>query len=100
MASFPVAHCEVATILLLRCDWLHCDAGFKCTHEMTQLLAPGGDRGSPSFRLFQDLVVRAFLAVRYRTRVHLVTDFTAQGALCMLDQLLKTVCHSLLAVTI
>jgi hypothetical protein len=39
-------------------------AGFKCTHEMTQILAPGGDRGSPSFRLFQDLVIRAYLAVR------------------------------------
>ena len=41
-------------------------AGFKCTHEMTQILAPGGDRGSPSFRMFQDLVIRGYLAVRVR----------------------------------
>ncbi len=67
---------------------------------MTQLLAPDGDRGSASFRLFQDLVIRAYLAVRFCTRVHPETVFTAQSALCTLDQLLKTVCHSLLAVTI
>ena len=49
---------------------LHCPAGFKCTHEMTQLLAPGGDRGSASFRLFQDLIVRGYLAVRRFTCLH------------------------------
>ena len=45
-------------------------AGFKCTHEMTQILAPGGDRGSPSFRLFQDLVIRGYLAVRMQRSTH------------------------------
>ena len=39
-------------------------AAFKLSHEMTQLLDPGGRRNSPQFHLFQDLCVRGFLAVR------------------------------------
>ncbi len=31
---------------------------------MTQLLDPGGQRASPQYALFEDLCVRAFLAVR------------------------------------
>ena len=39
-------------------------AAFKLSHEMTQLLDPGGRRTSPQFHLFQDLCVRGFLAVK------------------------------------
>eukprot|EP00891_Asterochloris_glomerata_P007299 jgi/Astpho2/7299/e_gw1.00113.17.1_t len=39
-------------------------AAFKLSHEMTQLLDPGGRRTSPQFHLFQDLCVRGFLAAR------------------------------------
>jgi phosphatidylinositol 4-kinase len=38
-------------------------AAFKLSHEMAQLLDPGGKRSSPQFRLFEELVVRAYLAV-------------------------------------
>ncbi len=36
---------------------------FKLSHEMAQLLDPGGMRTSAPFKLFQELVVRAYLAV-------------------------------------
>lgn len=39
-------------------------AAFKLSHEMTQLLDPGGSRTSPHWRLFEELVVRGYLAVR------------------------------------
>jgi phosphatidylinositol 4-kinase len=39
-------------------------AAFKLSHEMTQLLDPGGTRTSPHFLYFQELVVRGFLAAR------------------------------------
>ena len=38
-------------------------AAFKLSHEMAQVLDPGGKRSSPQFRLFEELVVRAYLAV-------------------------------------
>ena len=38
-------------------------AAFKLSHEMTQLLDPGGGRASPTFRRFQELCIRGFLAV-------------------------------------
>lgn len=40
-------------------------APFKLSHEMTQLLDPGGHQSSPEFLLFEELCIRAFLAVRY-----------------------------------
>ena len=40
-------------------------AAFKLSHEMTQLLDPTGKRASPHFRLFQELCVRGYLAVRF-----------------------------------
>jgi hypothetical protein len=39
-------------------------AAFKLSHEMTQLMDPGGRRDSPHFRLFEEAVVRAYIAVR------------------------------------
>jgi phosphatidylinositol 4-kinase len=39
-------------------------AAFKLSHEMTQLMDPGGTRQSAHFRLFEEAVVRAYLAVR------------------------------------
>jgi phosphatidylinositol 4-kinase len=39
-------------------------AAFKLSHEMTQLLDPGGSRGSPQFRGFVAACVRGFLAAR------------------------------------
>ena len=39
-------------------------AAFKLSHEMTQLLDPSGNRTSPQFRLFQELCIRGYLAVR------------------------------------
>ena len=39
-------------------------AAFKLSHEMAQLLDPGGGRASAHFALFEELVVRGFLAVR------------------------------------
>lgn len=39
-------------------------AAFKLSHEMTQLLDPGGSRASPPFRLFQELCIRGYLVVR------------------------------------
>ncbi|KAG2445055.1 hypothetical protein HYH02_008923 [Chlamydomonas schloesseri] len=39
-------------------------AAFKLSHEMTQLLDPGGLRNSAHFRLFEELVVRGYLAAR------------------------------------
>ncbi len=41
-------------------------AAFKLSHEMTQLLDPGGARNSAHFRLFEELVVRGYLAVSPR----------------------------------
>lgn len=38
-------------------------AAFKLSHEMTQLLDPGGMRNSGHFRLFEELCVRGYLAV-------------------------------------
>lgn len=38
-------------------------AAFKLSHEMTQLLDPGGNRTSPQFKNFQDLCIRGYLAV-------------------------------------
>lgn len=43
-------------------------AAFKLSHEMTQLLDPGGTRTSPTWRLFEELVVRGYLAVRAARR--------------------------------
>ncbi|KAF8068220.1 PI4KA1 [Scenedesmus sp. PABB004] len=39
-------------------------AAFKLSHEMTQVLDPGGRRASPQLALFEELVVRAYLAAR------------------------------------
>ena len=39
-------------------------AAFKLSHEMTQLLDPGGGRASAPFCRFQELCIRGFLAVR------------------------------------
>ena len=39
-------------------------AAFKLSHEMTQLLDPGGGRASTHFCRFQELCIRGFLAVR------------------------------------
>jgi len=39
-------------------------AAFKLSHEMTQLLDPGGTRASSYFRLFEELCVRGYLAAR------------------------------------
>ena len=39
-------------------------AAFKLSHEMTQLLDPGGRRASPQFRGFVAAAVRGFLAAR------------------------------------
>ncbi|KXZ46150.1 hypothetical protein GPECTOR_46g219 [Gonium pectorale] len=39
-------------------------AAFKLSHEMTQLLDPGGCRNSGAFRLFEELCVRGYLAAR------------------------------------
>ncbi|KAG2496048.1 hypothetical protein HYH03_005968 [Edaphochlamys debaryana] len=39
-------------------------AAFKLSHEMTQLLDPGGMRNSGHFRLFEELCVRGYLAAR------------------------------------
>jgi Phosphatidylinositol 3- and 4-kinase len=39
-------------------------AAFKLSHEMTQLLDPGGTRTSPQFRLFQEMCIRGYLVVR------------------------------------
>ena len=38
-------------------------AAFKLSHEMTQLMDPGGARASPHFRLFEEMAVRAYIAV-------------------------------------
>jgi hypothetical protein len=38
-------------------------AAFKLSHEMAQLMDPGGRRASPQFRLFEEAVVRAYIAV-------------------------------------
>ena len=39
-------------------------AAFKLSHEMAQLLDPGGGRASAPFRRFQELCIRGFLAAR------------------------------------
>ena len=39
-------------------------AAFKLSHEMSQLLDPGGQRDSPQFEGFVELCVRGFLAAR------------------------------------
>jgi len=39
-------------------------AAFKLSHEMSQLLDPGGQRTSPQFEGFVELCVRGFLAAR------------------------------------
>ena len=39
-------------------------AGFKLSHEMTLLVDPGGKRQSREYRLFEELCVRGYLAVR------------------------------------
>jgi phosphatidylinositol 4-kinase len=39
-------------------------AAFKLSHEMCQLLDPGGRQRSAQFALFEELVVRAYLAAR------------------------------------
>ena len=39
-------------------------AAFKLSHEMSQLLDPGGTRDSPQFEGFVELCVRGFLAAR------------------------------------
>ncbi|KAG1666312.1 hypothetical protein FOA52_004794 [Chlamydomonas sp. UWO 241] len=39
-------------------------AGFKLSHEMTQLLDPGSTRASTHFKLFENLCVRGYLAAR------------------------------------
>ena len=39
-------------------------AAFKLSHEMTQLLDPGGVRNSAHFKLFEEYCVRGYLAVR------------------------------------
>ncbi|KAK9812698.1 hypothetical protein WJX72_002251 [[Myrmecia] bisecta] len=39
-------------------------AAFKLSHEMTQLLDPGGACSSPQFHLFEELCIRGFLAAR------------------------------------
>ena len=39
-------------------------AAFKLSHEMSQLIDPGGTRASPSYRAFLELCVRGFLAAR------------------------------------
>jgi hypothetical protein len=39
-------------------------AAFKLSHEMAQLMDPGGSRQSAHFRMFEEAVVRAYLAVR------------------------------------
>ncbi|KAK9840723.1 hypothetical protein WJX81_000166 [Elliptochloris bilobata] len=39
-------------------------AAFKLSHEMTQLLDPGGSRASAPFRRFQELCIRGYLAAR------------------------------------
>ena len=44
-------------------------AAFKLSHEMTQLLDPSGNRTSPQFRLFQELCIRGYLAVRPSPRL-------------------------------
>lgn len=38
-------------------------AAFKLSHEMCQLLDPGAQRTSPSFKLFEELCIKGFLAV-------------------------------------
>ena len=38
-------------------------AGFKCSHEMTQLLDPDHSRTSATFRTFEELCVRGYLVV-------------------------------------
>lgn len=42
-------------------------AAFKLSHEMSQLLDPGGQRDSPQFEGFVELCVRGFLAARGAT---------------------------------
>eukprot|EP00879_Flechtneria_rotunda_P007045 GHRR01007395.1.p1 GENE.GHRR01007395.1~~GHRR01007395.1.p1 ORF type:complete len:1449 (+),score=535.85 GHRR01007395.1:542-4348(+) len=39
-------------------------AAFKLSHEMAQVLDPGGRRVSPQLALFEELVIRAYLAAR------------------------------------
>ena len=39
-------------------------APFKLSHEMTELLDPGRTRASPQYAQFEELCVRAYLAVR------------------------------------
>uniref|UniRef100_A0A061RGS5 1-phosphatidylinositol 4-kinase n=1 Tax=Tetraselmis sp. GSL018 TaxID=582737 RepID=A0A061RGS5_9CHLO len=39
-------------------------AAFKLSHEMCQLLDPGGHRSSDSFRMFEELCVKGYLAAR------------------------------------
>ena len=39
-------------------------AAFKLSHEMTELVDPGGGRSSPPLPRLEDLVVRGYLAVR------------------------------------
>lgn len=39
-------------------------AAFKLSHEMCQLLDPGGQRTSPSFKMFEELCIKGYLAVR------------------------------------
>lgn len=47
-------------------------APFKLSHEMTQLLDPGGHQSSPEFLLFEELCIRAFLAVRHNMPISAV----------------------------
>lgn len=39
-------------------------SAFKFSHEMVQLLDPGGSRASPQYARFKELCVRGFLAAR------------------------------------
>lgn len=39
-------------------------AAFKLSHEMTQLLDPGGTRASSYFKMFEELCIRGYLVAR------------------------------------
>ena len=45
-------------------------AAFKLSHEMTLIVDPGGGRDSKEFKLFEDLCVRGYLAVRLWTPIY------------------------------
>eukprot|EP00884_Botryococcus_braunii_P016006 jgi/Botrbrau1/3089/Bobra.0070s0075.1 len=48
-------------------------AAFKLSHEMTQLLDPGGTRASPHFRLFEEMCIRAYLVARAKAEAIIAT---------------------------